>query len=164
MNDVAGVFSRVLLVCLLTCASGCSTDPTGLPETLGSLRLQEWIGGEEARELINQIHHKGVSPGEDFVGQYVGEEGTATLYFSVFENASEAAVMMERMTTGIEKSRFPFTDLKDHPVSPGKKINMCLGLDQAHFFFPDGRRLYWLSVDVPIAESTLAHLLAATAQ
>lgn len=164
MNDIASGFSRVIAVCLLICSSGCSSDSSGLPQALGGLRLQEWIGGEEAREFINQLHHKGVSSGEDFVGQYVGKEGNATLYLSVFEHPSDASGMMERMTKGIEASRFPFTDLKDHPIPPDKKIKMCLGLDQAHFFFPDGRKLYWLSVDVPIAESTLSHLLVAIAR
>jgi len=164
MNFVSMIAFRLLITCAVISASACSSASSGLPQELGGLRLRECIGGEEARELINQLHHKGVSSGEDFVGQYVGKEGNATLYLSVFEHPADASGTMERMTTGIENSRFPFTDLKHHPIPPNKKIKMCLGLGQAHFFFPDDRRLYWLSVDVPIAESTLTHLLVAIAQ
>lgn len=159
---VASGLATVLCIGLL--GFGCSTPSSGIPGQLGDLHLQEWIEGKEARELINQLHHRSVAPGEDFVGEYIGKDGSATLYLSVYDEPSMAVEAMERMTKGIAAGGTPFSHPKDYPASPARRIKTCFGMDQTHFFFADDRKVIWLSVDEPIAEATLNHLLAALTQ
>lgn len=135
-------------------------QPLTLPPALGDLRLQRHLFGDEARRIINQMHGKGVTPRDNAIGVYADEDGSATLYLSVYGEEEEAAQSLERMIRGIKTGFTPFSDYEQHIIE-GQEVSFCTGDGQAHYFFAIGTSLYWLAVDFPIAEETLRALFRA---
>lgn len=131
--------------------------PLALPAEMGDLRLQQYISGDQARRIINQMHGKGVTPRDNAIGVYADEIGTATLYLSVYGEEEEAIQTMGKMIKGIKTGFTPFSDYEEHTVD-GQRVSFCTGDGQAHYFFALGTSLYWLAVDFPIAEETLRAL------
>lgn len=130
-----------------------------LPPSLGSLQLRQTYTGNEAGELINQMHGKGVTPKSNAIGLYSGAGGSATLYLSVYNEEREAVKVRNKMISGIQTGYTPFTDLERRTFE-GHDISYCIGDGQAHYFFSTGTSLYWLAVDFQIAPPTLEALLA----
>jgi len=58
------------------------------------------------------------------------------------------------MAERIERPGSPFDQLRLLPAARHRTY-MCLGLGQAHFFFACREHLVWLSVDIPLALTTL---------
>lgn len=133
------------------------------PVMLGTFKLTNQLTGEAAMSMINHLHGKGVTPTENLIGFYSGEGGTATLYVSRYTNESEPAQVMERMAQRIRQGNPIFGDFKEHTVA-GKRVAECYGMDQVHYFFSHGVRLYWLGVDPARAEETLEELMRIAAK
>jgi hypothetical protein len=114
--------------------AGCASRPQELPHSLGSLTLERYVGGDEAKNIIDHLHGKPVSTESNLM-------------------ADEEA--MSRLISG---GNGLFTHYHQLEIQ-GRRVAMCLGMGQVHYFFSRGSTLYWLAVDSRIAQETLAALL-----
>jgi hypothetical protein len=130
-----------------------------LPGKIGNMLSTSELRGEKAREVVNQMHGKDVTPEENIVHIYKSESGQAVVYLSIYGSPGEANKTYTKMVELIKKEENgAFKHYRDLVVE-GKQVSMCLGLGQAHFFFLVSDELYWLSTDMSIASETINHLL-----
>lgn len=151
-------FSVLLLAALILHLAGCGDPPVTLPGSLAGLQRSRLLEGEEAKAVVDKLHGRGVTPRRNLVAEYAGARGTATLYYSQYGAADEAESAGRKMAEKIREGNSPFTA----PVEidrGGKKIYLCGGLGQQHYFFPAGDGLYWLAVDPEISSAALSELL-----
>jgi len=151
------LFIAALLIAAIVFAVA-TRDNNLVPETLGNLRLEKHLKDADARELINRLHAKGVTPGANEIGFYLGPNGEATVYVSVYptsESAAESAInMAERIREG-NPVFGQYRVLKAGDLD----IYRCWGMGQDHYFFSVGKDLYWLAADSPVAEAALEEVL-----
>ena len=129
-----------------------------LPSRLAGMRCIRTVDGAAAREVVDQMHGKNVSPHRTTIGVFKGNGATATLYVSMYATAKEARMGERVMAQGIRVESVPFSHYHE-VTAEGRPVSMCYGLGQAHFFFSEGRKLYWLSADLPVAFETLRAIL-----
>lgn len=137
-----------------------SGEQVAVPDSLGSLQRTEVITGQEAQSHIDRLHGKGVTPEANFIARYAGEDGEATLFISQYREKADASEAESKMTTLIRNGHPVFGHYREITMK-GKSIRLCLGMGQAHFFFAHHDRVYWLSVDPTIAQSTIEDLVQA---
>jgi hypothetical protein len=126
------------------------TEDRSLPERIGDLVLEQTVEGEQAREMLNGMHGKDMTPEMNRIGFYASSGGKAILYTSEYPTIMKAAASFEIMSERIARREGPFTQYNTRNIS-SRNISVCLGMGQAHYFFVDGKVVYWLAVDVPIA-------------
>jgi len=129
-----------------------------LPVELGPLVLQKEISGEDAGRIVDRMHGKAVAERENSIGYYGGSAGEATLYVTLYKTAGEASqvegVMADRIAAGNPAfGHFRIIDVRE------RRVAICYGMGQAHFFFSRGRALYWLAVDNELAHETMQALV-----
>lgn len=129
-----------------------------LPATLGSLQLTGSHSGQYAREMMDRMHDKAVSPNENLIGKYSSPDGEATLYLSIYESASEAERDLRKMVELIRPGGPMLGEFELISVS-GHEVASCLGLGQRHYFLSRGKVLYWLAADQTVANAAIIHLL-----
>lgn len=129
----------------------------GVPKILGPLNLAQAVSGSDARVLVNKMHGRAVTPLENVVGTYKGDEGSAKLYVSYYPSPDSARAVAQEMARRIERGMPPFAHFRTFEEGRDP-VFMCLGLGQAHFFFACKERLYWLASDIGVAEESLNQL------
>ncbi|MBM4168167.1 MAG: hypothetical protein FJ215_03290 [Ignavibacteria bacterium] len=132
-----------------------------LPDSLSSLALVRHVTGDDAREFVDRLHGKGVSPAETEIGFYEGERGKATIYVSSYRRGKEAEEAYSRMVRLIEAGNpvfghFQIVEIESHSVA------FSLGLGRAHYFYVSEAHLFWLEADLPVASDTIRDLLRRT--
>jgi hypothetical protein len=152
-----------VVVYVATYQSGERPGERLVPETLGELQLGELLSGAAAREMIDHLHAKGVTPAENEIGFYDAPGGKATLYVSVYANEADAGAAERRMAELIRAGNPIFGEYVERSIG-GQVVHRCYGMGQEHFFFSVGTNLYWLGVDAPLAEQTLSELLKSVEQ
>lgn len=135
-------------------ASGIELEP---PESLGELKLDHALRGEEALQAIDRLHGKEVAGKDSFVAHYERDGVAAMLYVSKASSAGEAVRQVERMTERIRQGNTPFYHLKASDWE-GTTVYSALGQGQIHYFFRKGIRVIWLAVDAAEAKQTLDDL------
>src|SRR3989338_6388163 len=125
-----------------------------VPSSICSLNLQEVISGSQAQQILNAMHDKSVTPASSQIGRYRGTEGEAALYVSAYGSVSEASEAGLKMRRRIDDGNTIFSHVREVSLG-GKNITMCLGLGQAHYFFSEDERLYWLAVDPGLAHKSI---------
>lgn len=149
---------RLLLIAVLLfaiyVAVRLSVSSSEIPQELGSLELERAVVGDDARAIVDRMHGRAVTPSESTVGIYSGPGGEATLYVSRYAHADSATAVLEQMAERIGRPGSPFDQLRLLPASR-QRTYMCLAFGQAHFFFTCREDLVWLSVDIPLAQTTL---------
>lgn len=154
-----GKIAFVVIVAMALVLLPWTTAPEfTLPAMLGSLQLTGDYSGEEAREIVNRMHDKSVSPDENLIGTYRSPEGEATLYISMYGEPSAAEKDFRKMILLIQPGSPVFRDFQQMSVA-GKEVGFCRGLGQWHYFFARGNVLYWLAADEPVARMAILHLL-----
>lgn len=125
---------------------------------LNGLKLSRHISGEEARELINQLHNKSVTPSSNDVLFYEGLKGKATLYVSIYKSDADTKEAYDKMVRLIKDGNQVFGHFHEMEIET-QPLSMCLGMGQAHYFFAKDNKLYWLSTNYEIAQATVFDLL-----
>lgn len=154
------VYLLIPVVAVLAAAVYVATDTNKrfVPETLGDLTLGTMVSGDAAREMINHLHAKGVTPERNEIGSFRGPGGTATLYVSVYGSREDATRAEEKMSDRIRGGNPIFGRYEE--LRYGKQgVKRCYGMGQEHYFFSTGANLYWLAADTPVADRTLQSLL-----
>jgi hypothetical protein len=135
-----------------------SPESTPLPSGIGSLRLETVVSGTDAKQTIDHLHNKSISPEVSYIGRYAGGNGSAVLYASLYSADDQAFQVVSMMAEGINGGSDIFGHYRAFDLH-GKRMQMCLGMGQVHYFFSHGRLVYWLSVDAPIAQETIQFLV-----
>lgn len=153
--------SGLVLLFLLT---GCPGQPSDagrgpiLPETLGGLALVERATGDQARDLITQLHPGPLAPAESEVGFYASGDDRAILYVSRFARADTAMAQLETMSAMIGRGRGGFGHHAEAEIA-GTVVHMVMGQGRAHFFFRQDREVVWVSADPETGRGALSQLL-----
>jgi hypothetical protein len=130
-----------------------------LPKNILQLHLNEEVTGKQAQEMVDKMHGKSVTPDETAVGMYQSSNGSAILYISHYNSETRTVEQFDKMAVLIrESSSSVFSHYREMSVE-GKKVCLCLGLGQAHYFFLNGKDLLWLGVDPQIAQAAMHELV-----
>jgi hypothetical protein len=157
MKRIRWIAGAIIGIVLAVVAVQFSLTGHGVPKILGTLSLAQAVSGSDARILVNKMHGRTVTPQDNVVGTYTGEEGSAKLYVSLYPSADSARHVARAMARRIESGIPPFEHFRTYEEGRDP-VFMCLGLGQAHFFFVCNERLYWLASDVGVAEEALSQL------
>lgn len=133
------LYSGALLLC-----AGCTGNPEiKVPDRLGNLKRTMLITGEEAIQVINQMHGLPVASEVNFIAEY-GEDPKDLLYVTSYKNADEAEKFLLQMVTKLQAANSgPFSHL--HALkSYGKSVYVTLGLGAIHYIYRSSRYLLWL--------------------
>jgi hypothetical protein len=129
-----------------------------LPQSILQLHLTEQIRGKQAQEIVDRMHNKSVTPDENVIGTYFSTDGSAKLYVSLYDSRIIAEGQFEKMSDLIHKGGGAFTHFKEIQVQRAK-VYICFGLGQAHYFFLHEKDIYWLAVDLQIAQASMQELI-----
>ncbi len=147
----------IFLVLLIFIA--CSNKPKMIPETLGKLKLEKYVLGKEASQMIDRMHISGNVSGEDNeVGFYSADTLTAVLYVSRFKNSDIAKRRLFQMLEKIAHGGTPFS-LYGQVSIGNKEIYIVFGMAQSCYIYTDKDKLIWLSVDFSVSLEALHSLL-----
>lgn len=150
---------RKLIFVLLIFLVACSEKPRMIPQSLGKLKLEKYVLGKTAKEMINQLHISGdVTSDENEIGFYSSDTLKATLYVSKFKNPETTQQKLTQMLMKIAHGETPFK-LHNQANIAGKSIYIILGMGQSHYLYADKDKLIWLSVDFPVSIEALHSLL-----
>lgn len=151
--------AKKLILVLLLSFVACSEKPKMIPTSLGKLKLEKYLSGKKAEDMINKMHISGnVAGDENEIGFYSSDTLNAVLYVSKFKNPEIAQQRLAEMLVKIAHSETPFSLHNQVNVSD-KRIFVAFGMGQAHYIYTDKDELIWLSVDFPISLETLHSLL-----
>ncbi|MEW6510675.1 MAG: hypothetical protein AB1428_06905 [Bacteroidota bacterium] len=135
--------TALLAVIVLSQGPGCSSKPPLVPEQIAGLHRVSLTSGEAARQIVDRMHGKDVTPSENYIAQYEGEGGRkGTLYCSVYADEAKAERVRKLMRDLIGKGESPFRASQAFLVE-GTEVSRCEGLGEYHCFFATGRLLYW---------------------
>jgi hypothetical protein len=135
-----------------------SLTPSQLPQTIGPAALVRSFSGELARSIVEQMHGKDVGKGENRIGYYRADNGSATLYITRFPAEQEAMEAGRTMTQRIAAGHPVFEAFRTMTFRQ-KPVTLCYGLGQMHFFFSEGKSVYWLATDTSCAAEMAGGLL-----
>lgn len=148
----------ILLTVLITGCSQKDNNKFQQIEELNGMSLTNHISGEAAQSMIDKLHGKSVTPAENNIAFYKGDKGEAILYVSFYKNAEDARTTYDKMVKMIRDGNEVFGHFHEIEID-SQKLSMCLGMDQAHYFFNKKNKLFWLSTNYQIAQSTVIDLL-----
>jgi len=153
------VFRSLLFGLSLLLVIPALTRGDSLPQSIGSLRLEQLQVGEEARQEIDRLHGKHLNFRKGCVGTYVGGDTKAKVWVSEYDSEVEAAKANERMAQEIQAMEGNgFWHFREISISE-MSVNFVMGQGQAHYFFQKGKRVIWLTVDPSEASETVTDLI-----
>ncbi|MBI5374883.1 MAG: hypothetical protein HZA77_05580 [Candidatus Schekmanbacteria bacterium] len=118
------------------------------------MKLKESKTGSEALKELFRLHGKRMGLANGYVGEYRGDMGSATVYYSVAKNEDISARLIEFMVKRIGEGNKYFQGLKEE--RRGSFIFYSVtGMGQRHFFFRIADKVIWIAADAPIAEMFL---------
>ena len=153
------VVRSVLLTLSLLCLIPSVTLGDVLPQSIGSLQLENLQVGEEARLEIDRLHGKHLDFRKGWVATYVGGGKKAKVWLSEYDSEAKATEANERMARKIQAMEgkgfwhFRQTSISETPV------NFVMGQGQAHYFFQKGKKVIWLAVNPSEAKKTIRDLI-----
>jgi hypothetical protein len=122
------------------------------------MSLIESVSGDEAQNLISQLHPGPLAPAESQVGFYAAGDDRAVLYLSRFAEADSARAQLEMMSAMIGRGRAGFGHHTEIDMA-GTVVHAVVGSGRMHFFFTRQNELVWLAADPALARAALAELL-----
>lgn len=131
-----------------------------LPQSIGSLRLEQIQSGEEAKQEIDRLHGKRISGYQTgYIGSYGGANGKAELWVSEYRSQDEAIKAIEKMAKGIkEGGGGDFWHFKEKRID-GIPVYFVIGSGQTHYFFQKEKKVIWLTIDPPLAREAIREVI-----
>lgn len=142
----------VLLFLFLLIA--CSSTEIPLPQSIGSMRLEKVQSGDEARQEIDRLHGKQISLLRGYIGTYVAENGRGQLWVSEHSSDRKATEAVEKMAHGMKQAKQQFWHFRKMIIEQ-RPVYLAVGMGQAHYFFQNGAKVIWLSVDPSLAKDAI---------
>lgn len=124
------------------------------PSSIGPMKLKESKTGSEALKELFRLHGKRMGLANGYVGEYRGDMGSATIYYSVAKNEDVAVKLLEFMVKRIGEGNKYFQGLKEERKNDFIFYSVT-GMGQRHFFFRIADKVIWIAADAPIAEMFL---------
>jgi hypothetical protein len=152
---IAGVLLPVFVLVFLLMPNHRTIE---LPKSILQLRLTEEIRGKQAQEIVNAMHKKSITPDENVIGTYFSTDGSAKLYVSLYDSRTIANEQFEKMIDFMRLEKGAFSHFLELQVQ-NKKVYLCLGLGQAHYFFFHEKGIYWWAVDLQVAQASMQELI-----
>ncbi|MDI3279884.1 MAG: hypothetical protein QJR13_00735, partial [Bacillota bacterium] len=119
--------------------------PPGFPPTAGGLALVEVKEGREALAEISRLHGTQIEGERGWILTYSDGRGRAVVWISEAKDEGVAREQVAEMLKKMEKSK---TFTPPQPLGiPTVEMYQTSGLNQMHFFWAKGRRVYWVSAD-----------------
>ncbi len=151
------------ILILVGCGGGSIQNDTPLPNSILQMRLQNIMSGQEADQIITQLHKREVTTGTNYVGDYEGSDYSSRLYLTVYPDSSLAIADLEAMAERIKDPEVGgqmgfehIRELSDY----SEPVYMSLQGARAHFFWVRNNRLYWLDTSPYTAMDSIAELLS----
>jgi hypothetical protein len=151
-------FAIYALVAALTAGCAAEEAEAPLPESIHGMALVESHSGEEAADILVEMHKAEVVPPENYIGHYGTEEMGAVLYVSRFDTDAAADSFLVAMGTRIGPGSSGYGHHSSFEAV-GHHVHMVFGHGQVHYFYADAEDLVWLAVDARLARPALAELL-----
>ena len=129
-----------------------SGQAKNVPEILANLPMVRIVTGQEAINLIHQLHGNDFSLKDGTVATYGNQN--ATLWVSDAGSVSAASKLTELMSDRISAGNSPFSVLGDFELD-GQTVHALDGMGQAHYYWQAGNMVIWLAVDVPVAQQAV---------
>jgi hypothetical protein len=155
MLIAAGVVLALGIVLVLLQYPGERAD---LPGRIGMLKLSEIVRGSAAVSLLSEMHSKNLQPVESIIGTYRGENGSATVYLSVYDDPRIALLQSARMADRIEYRPTPFNGfqrLRHGDID----VSSCIGMGRPQYFFAYRSGVYWIAADQAVGQQVLDGLI-----
>lgn len=133
------------------------TAMPSVPESLAGVPLVESLTGDDALAQVDSMHSSDFPVSGAVVGFYRDKDHESTVWVAVTPAEQMAPAMSADMAEAIASGDTPFGE----PESVGDGAWRVEGLGQVHYFFPAGASVWWLSVDEPLVERSLAQVRAA---
>ena len=132
-----------------------------LPQSIGSLRLEQLESGEEARREIDRLHGRQLNFRKGYIGIYKDKEGNrkGKLWVSEYDSEMEATKAIGKMARRVQaKEGGEFWHFRVISIE-GTRVYFVLGMGQAHHFFQKGKKVIWLAVEPSEARQTIRDLI-----
>ncbi len=123
-----------------------------LPDHLGAYALVRVLSGHDARQMVDRLHASSVAPTDNVIGEYRRGERRATVYVSMYDDDRLPELRYAQMRERLAATSTPFQELSDRTLGP-LRYSTCVGVGQRHYFFAVERRLVWLAIDPPDADT-----------
>ncbi len=150
------LFSLSLLLLTHSLSMGDS-----LPQSIGSLRLEQLQSGEEARQEIDRLHGKQLNFGKGYIGIYKDKEGNrkGRLWVSEYDSEMEAAEAIGKMARRVQaKEGGEFWHFRVISIE-GTQVYFVVGMGRTHYFFQKGKKVIWLAADPSEARQAIRDLI-----
>jgi len=151
------------IMVLVGCGGGSIQNDTPLPDSILQMDLQNVMSGQDADQIITQLHNREVTTGTNYVGDYEGPEYSSRLYLTMYPESSQAVADLEAMAERIKDPEVGgqmgfehIRELTDYDVT----VYMSLRGDRVHFFWVQDDGLYWLDTSPYAAMDSIAELLS----
>lgn len=128
------------------------------PQTLGVLTHLHALANEEARAVCLAMYTPRSEVKKYRVWKYGSPEGFCTIYCFTFSEELIAQRELNTIVMMIEQGSIPYSHLRKFEYGK-KNIYLFLGKGKANYIVGDADVLYWLEVDIPIAQKTVASFI-----
>ncbi len=129
----------------------CSSDPEIFPNEISGLQRGRKLSGEEAKQFVNKLHINTVTNEKNEIAFYESIRGRAIIYVTFYSYDLDANQNLIRMAKKISPQISVFSKGNFIELS-GKRIYHTLGMGQEHFVFVQKKMLFWVSVDIGLAQ------------
>ncbi|MBN2365026.1 MAG: hypothetical protein EH225_02800 [Calditrichaeota bacterium] len=136
----------------------CSSENRYLPEKLLDYKRINLLRGKEAKDVVDHMHLKEVTPEINRIGIYQNVSGPLTIYISEYTRENTAKSEMRKMASKISDGNNPFVGGETVLIN-GKQVLRYFGMGQTHFIFTDRENMLWLSVNTVRGKAIIEHYL-----
>ena len=143
---------------LATACRGEADAASPLPATLHGMQLQSTHQGDEAAQILENLHGQPVGAEQSWVGIYGPMDFATAVYVSRFDSPGEAETQINAMVERIDSGTMAF----GHHTSfsrGGRVVHSVFGQGQVNYFYQQSSELWWLGAHPMIARPAIAELL-----
>lgn len=133
----------------------------GIPQELGTLKLDSKIEGDEALRQVSQLHGVNVELVSAVIATYSHSAESVKVWSGRAADAASATELVNRMVQAIQKGTSPFTNMRQITVQ-GSNVYQLEGPGGDHFFYISPKapeRVIWLQVVSPGPLALVEHAL-----
>ncbi len=154
-----GVLKRLTIFSLFfTLVFGCSEKDSYLPEKFRDYEQSKILTGKEAKDIVDHLHMKEVTPAVNRIGIYKNDHGPLTIYISEYANPEIAEAEMKKMSSKLSEGNSEFIG-GDTLAIGGKQLLRYFGFGQTHYIFTDRANLLWISANTVRGQSIIEDYL-----
>jgi hypothetical protein len=129
-----------------------------VPESIEEKKMTKLIYGEEAINVIDELHGLDVAPEENIIAEY-GENPKDLLYISRYNTKEQATESLQLMINKmIETDEGPFTHIRTLPDYEDS-VYISIGMGAIHYIYRSTKYILWLQTYQEIGRELPSELL-----